>query len=108
MIPFRELLEGKHDYKINHKSYSLTADEIEKFVKKNGYTFDDESDTENIGAQMFDVLGMGPPKPKAGKTNRLHFKLYKNNKIQKKQLHAQIYGNDGFKPLQYELNMYIS
>jgi len=98
------LNEGKKDYEIYHKSYSDAVSEIEKFVKKNGYTLDDESDKENIGSQMFDEIGRGPKKPTNGKTNKFDLKLYKNNKEQKKMLHVQIYGDEG----RFELNMYIS
>jgi len=105
MRTFKEyIVEAKSDYQIYHNSYSAVADEIIKYVKKMGYTLDDESDKENIGSQMFDVLGSGPKKPSDGKTNKLHFDLYKNNKEQKKKLHAQVYGTGG----KFELNMYIN
>jgi Mg2+/Co2+ transporter CorC len=99
------LKEGRKDeYVIYHKSYSAAADEITKFAEKNGYTLDDQTDKEDIGTQMYNEIGRGPKKPSNGKTNKFHFKLYKNNSIQKKQLHAQIYGDNG----RFELNMYIS
>lgn len=104
MKTFKEMLEGKKDYVIYHNSYSSATDEITKFAAKNGYTLDDETDSEDIGSQMFDLVGRGPKKPSKGKTNRFDFKLYKNNKLQKKMLHAQIYGDEG----RFELNMYIS
>ena len=104
MKTFKEIIEGKSDYTIYHKSYSAAVDEIKKFAKKNGYTLDDESDSENVGSQMFNVVGSGPKKPKEGKTNKFSFELYKNNKLQKKMLHAQIYGTKN----QFELNMYIN
>lgn len=98
------LKEGKKDYVIYHKSYSAATDEIKAFAKKNGYTLDDETEPEDIGSQMFDVVGRGSRKPTGGKTNRLDFKIYKNNKEQRKMLHAQVYGDEG----RFELNMYIS
>lgn len=98
------LSEGKKDYVIYHNRYSDAVEEITKFAEKNGYTLDDESDPENKGSQMFDEVGRGPKRPKDGVTNKFHFKLYKNNKLNKKQLHAQIYGSGD----KFELNMYIS
>jgi hypothetical protein len=98
------LREGKKDYVIYHGTYTEAVQEIERFAKKNGYTLDDESEPEDIGAQMYDVVGRGPRKPSGGKTNSLHFKLYKNNKEQRKNLHAQVYGDGN----RFELNMYIS
>jgi len=104
MENFKTFLESKKDYVIYHNSYSAATDEITKFVEKNGYTLDDETDSEDIGSQMFELVGRGPKKPTNGKTNKFHFKLYKNNKLQKKALHAQVYGDEG----RFELNMYIS
>ena len=74
--------------------------------KKEGFTLDDETDSENIGDQMATVVGMGKPKPKEGDTNKFHFDLYKNNKLQRKKLHVQIF-NRGTSSNEYELNMYI-
>lgn len=105
MKSYKEIVEGKKDYVIYHKQYSAAATEIEKFVVKNGYTLDDESHPDNKGTQMFDEIGAGPVKPKDGKTNKFHFKLYKNNElVKRKMLHAQIYGDEN----KFELNMYIS
>jgi hypothetical protein len=103
-ITKKYLNEGKSDYVVYHNTYSSAADEMERFVKKNGYTLDDESDPENIGSQMYDEIGRGPKKPTNGKTNKFDLKLYKGNKLQKKMLHAQVYGDGG----RFELNMYIS
>ena len=94
---------NESDYKIYHNMYSDAADEIKKYVKKLGYTLDDETDPEDIGSQMYDLIGRGPVKPTKGKTNRFSFDLYKKNKIQKKKLHVQIYGDEG----KFELNMYV-
>jgi len=96
--------EKEADYVIYHKSYSSATTEIENYAKKKGYTLDDESDSENIGSQMFDVVGTGPSRPKEGKTNKFDFELYKGTKLQKVYLHAQIYGRENG----YELNIYIS
>ena len=89
---------------IYHQSYIAAVQEIEKFAKKNGYTLDDETEPEDIGSQMYNEVGRGPRKPTGGKTNRFDLKIYKNNKEQRKMLHAQVYGDEG----RFELNMYIS
>ena len=85
-----------------HSSYTAAVQEITRFGKVYGYTFDDESNSENIGSQMFNTIGMGPKKPDDGVTNSFSFDLYKKDKLQKKKLHAQVYGNGKT----YELNMY--
>jgi len=100
----RVIGESKSPYQIYHSSYSGAVVEIEAFAKKKGYTLDDQSDKENIGDQMATKVGMGPKKPTKGRTNKFTFTLYKNNKVQKKALHAQVYGDEG----RFELNMYIS
>lgn len=94
-------------YELYHNSYSEAIQEVEKFTKDNGYTLDDLSIKDNKGDQLATEVGMGPAKPSAGKTNRFSFSLYKNNKLQKQALHAQIY-NRGYESKEYELNMYIS
>jgi len=107
MIKFKEhLKEAKSDYVIYHNSYSSAVQEIEDYAKKNGYTLDDETDTENIGDQMATKIGLGPKKPREGETNKFHLELYKNNKLIKKMLHAQVY-NRGTNGNEYELNCYI-
>jgi hypothetical protein len=100
------ILEGKSDYIIYHNSYSAAIQEVEEFVKKNGFTLDDQTDPEYVGDQMATKVGFGPKKPKAGDTNTFHFDLYKDNKLIKKMLHVQIY-NRGTTSNEFELNMYI-
>lgn len=96
--------ENDADYVVYHNSYSAATTEISNYAKKKGYTLDDESDSENIGSQMFDLVGTGPSKPKEGKTNKFSFELYKGTKLQKVYLHAQVYGRENG----YELNLYIN
>lgn len=101
----RLIKEGKNDYEIYHSSYTSAVQEIEKFVKNNGYTFGEtQEDADN---QLFDVIGSGPPKPSKGKTNKINLELWKGNKKQRKLLHAQVY-NRGTSGKTFELNMYIS
>ena len=67
--------------------------------------------------EMAQEIGMGPPKPGAGKTNRFSLKIYKNQKDleafkpQRKMVHFQVYGMGSTKSMsadRYELNLYIS
>ena len=105
MKSYKEIIEGSNkDYTIYHKSYTSATDQIDAFAKKNGYSLDDETDPEDKGSQMFDLIGTGPKKPTNGKTNKFSFKLYKGDKLQRKGLHAQVYGDEN----RFELNMYIS
>jgi hypothetical protein len=89
-------------YKINHRSYTSAVQEIEPFAYRNGYVMDSE--------ELADEIGLGPSKPKNGKTNKFHFKLYEviigedEPQLARKMLHVQIYGDEG----RYELNMYIN
>lgn len=108
MIKFSIFLEeGKNDYEVYHNSYTSSVQEIESFAEKNGYTLDDQTDPENIGDQMSTKVGLGSTKPNDGDTNKFHFDLYKNNKKNRKLLHAQIY-NRGTSSNEFELNMYIN
>lgn len=107
MKTYKELMEKKSKYVLYHNSYTEAIQEVEIFVKKNGYTLDDISIKDNKGDQFATKVGMGPVRPREGKSNRFSFKIYKKNKLQKKQLHVQIY-NRGTSSNEYELNMYIS
>ncbi len=107
-MTLKSLIEAKNAYVIYHDTYSAATTEIENYAKKNGYFLDDQSDKENIGDQMATKVGLGPVKPKGGKTNKFSFTLYtKTNNEAKKQLHAQIYNRET-KGNEFELNMYIS
>lgn len=96
-MKLRDLLEGKSDYTIHHKSYTKAIDEILDFIKKNGYEVtEDEINTK--------ITTSYPGRPSEGKTTKLTLELMKGEKVQRKALHAQVYGMK----TQYELNMYIS
>lgn len=88
--------EAKSDYKIYHNTYTSAVEEILNHIKKNGYEYSTDD--------VFDTISSGPKKPSDGKTNRFSLDLYKNEKLQRKKLHAQVYGMGKT----YELNMYIS
>jgi len=98
-----ELIEGKQDYKIYHKSYTAAISEMEKFANKNGFLLDPD--------ELFSTVGTGPKKPSPGKTNSLHLRLYNSVKAledlkpAKKAIHFQIFG---MASRTYELNMYIN
>lgn len=79
-----------------HNTYSSAVDEALEFAKKRGYEVDKE--------EVAHRIGLGPKKPKEGKTNRFSLSLKKNGKEQKVELHFQIYGMKE----KYELNAYIS
>lgn len=97
------LKEGKKDYVIYHDTLTAAVTEVLAFVKKNGYTTNDE--------EFFDTVSTGPKKPSDGKTNRYTLSLYKGDKEQKKALHFQVYGIGSSKRTpagRYELTAYIS
>ena len=89
---------NESDYEIYHDSYSSAIKATEMYAKKNGYTTDPEEYAEKVG--------LGPAKPKPGKTNKFSITLYKGDKPQKKMLQIQIYNRET-KSNEYELNMYI-
>ena len=97
MFSLKKLLVEAPDFEVYHKSYTDAVNTALEYAEKRGYEYD-KTDT-------FNIIGMGPKKPSAGKTNRLSIPLLKNGKPQRKQLHVQVYGMEGGK---YELNVYIS
>jgi hypothetical protein len=98
MSAFRKLL-NESSYEASHDSYTSAIQTAEEFAKKQGYQIDKEEWAKEIG--------LGPAKPKSGKTNRFSMSLAKKDKVSKKRLQMQIYNRDtDQKP--YELNMYIS
>jgi len=86
-------------YPIYHNSYSSAIQAAEDFALKNNYSVDKEEWAQDIG--------LGPVKPKEGKTNKFSMSLYKGEKKDKKKLHIQVY-NRGTASNEFELNMYIS
>lgn len=87
----------QYEYQVYHNTYNSAIDEVTKYIKNMGYTYNDDSFTNTYIDGFF--------KPKDGKTKKDSFTLYKDDKEMKKLLHVQIYnrGNDKF-----ELNMYIN
>lgn len=96
---FREYLTEKSDYEVYHNSYSSAIQAAEDYAKKQGYDIDPE--------EMADKVGLGPAKPKPGKTNKFTITLTKNGKEQKKALQIQVYNRET-KGNEFELNTYIA
>jgi hypothetical protein len=92
---YPEVVEGKNDYDIYHKSYSAAVQHAVSQVKQRGYEIDMD-DYQN-------KVATGPRKPSVGKTNSFSIDLTKSGKPVKNKLHMQVYGMEGGK---YELNMY--
>jgi hypothetical protein len=88
--------ENKGDYETYHNSYTSAINAAKAYAEKKGYEINDDD--------SFTKIGMGPKKPSEGKTNRFSIELSKDGKVQKKQLHIQVYGMKS----KYELNAYIS
>jgi len=94
-----EKIEKNADYELYYNSYSLAIQAAEAYANKKGYTLDAE--------EMADKIGMGPAKPKGGKTNKFTLTLYKGSKEQKEAFHIQVYNRETSSK-EYELNCYIS
>lgn len=99
MKTFREItLTEKAKYEVYHNSFNSAIQAAEEFAENQGYEIDPE--------EMADKVGLGPAKPKEGKTNKYSISLTKNGKPQKKALQIQVY-NRGTKGNEFELNTYI-
>jgi hypothetical protein len=87
--------EAKAPYEVYHKSYTSAIEAAREYAEKKGFEIDNDD--------SFTKIGMGPRKPSEGKTNRFSIQLTKDGKLQRKQLHIQVYGMRN----SYELNAYI-
>jgi hypothetical protein len=87
--------EAKAPYEVYHKSYTSAIEAAREYAEKKGFEIDNDD--------SFRKIGMGPRKPSEGKTNRFSIQLTKDGKLQRKQLHIQVYGMKN----SYELNTYI-
>lgn len=87
---------GKSNYEIYHNSFSSAVQTAAKYAELKGYTIVDD--------HWFNQIATGPKRPSEGNTNRYSIELEKDGKLQKKQLHIQVYGMGN----KYELNCYIS
>lgn len=96
MIKLTSLIKEKiSPYEVYHKSYTSAINAAREYAEKQGYEINDDD--------AFTKIGMGPRKPSEGKTNRFSIELSKDGKVQRKQLHIQVYGMKN----SYELNAYI-
>jgi len=87
--------EAKAPYEVYHKSYTSAIEAAREYAEKKGFEIDNDD--------SFRKIGMGPRKPSEGKTNSFSIQLTKDGKLQRKQLHIQVYGMKN----SYELNAYI-
>lgn len=97
-IQTRELGEGvvnEAKFEVYHKSYTKAIETAREYAEKQGYEINNDD--------TFTKIGMGPKKPSEGKTNRFSIELSKDGKVQRKQLHIQVYGMKNG----YELNCYL-
>lgn len=98
MTNLKKYIIEKSNYEVYHNSYTAAIQTAEKWVEKQGYSIDKEEWAQDIG--------LGPSKPKEGKTNKFSMTLFKDEKEDKKKLQIQVY-NRGTDTNEYELNMYI-
>jgi hypothetical protein len=97
---FKEIFE-KSDYVLYHDTYTSAVQEAERYAKSQGFDLSKD--------ELADEVGLGPGKPKNGKTVRHSLTLYKNGEPikGKRRLHFQVY-NRGQDRHAYELNAYIA
>lgn len=88
-------LVNEAKFEVYHNSYTSAISAAREYAEKQGYTINDDD--------SFTKIGMGPRKPSEGKTNKFSIELSKDDKVQRKQLHIQVYGMK----TKYELNCYI-
>lgn len=88
-------LVNEAKFEVYHNSYTSAINAAREYAEKQGYTINDDD--------SFTKIGMGPKKPSEGKTNKFSIELSKDGKVQRKQLHIQVYGMR----TKYELNCYI-
>jgi len=92
---FSESKVNEAKFEVYHDSYTSAINAAREYAEKQGYTINDDD--------SFTKIGMGPRKPSEGKTNKFSIELSKDDKVQRKQLHIQVYGMK----TKYELNCYI-
>lgn len=92
----KSVLKEANKLETYHDSYTSAINAARAYAEKQGYEINDDD--------AFRKIGMGPRKPSEGKTNRFSIELSKDGKVQRKQLHIQVYGMKN----KYELNAYIN
>lgn len=92
----KSVLKEAAKFETYHNTYTSAVNAAREYAEKQGYEINDDD--------SFRKIGMGPKKPSEGKTNRFSIELSKDGKVQRKQLHIQVYGMKS----KYELNCYIN
>jgi hypothetical protein len=92
----KSVLKEAAKFETYHNTYTSAVNAAREYAEKQGYEINDDD--------AFTKIGMGPRKPSEGKTNRFSIELSKDGKVQRKQLHIQVYGMKN----KYELNAYIN
>jgi len=85
------------EYKIYHKTYTSAVTTAKTFAIRKGFNIKDND--------WFSEITVGNGKPSIGSYIKHHLDLYKDDKLQKKALHFQIYGMESGN---FELNLYIN
>jgi len=83
---------------MNYSTYTQAIENGLYHATEKGYTINVE--------EVTNIVGFNSIRPKDGKTTKISILLYKNDKLQKKALHIQVYGR-GTLYFNYELNYYI-
>ena len=91
----KSVLNEAAKFETYHNTYTSAINAAKAYAEKQGYEINDDD--------SFRKIGMGPRKPSEGKTNSFSIQLTKDGKLQRKQLHIQVYGMKN----SYELNAYI-
>jgi len=76
-------------------SYTECIQKAKEEFQKKGFYFNED--------ELVDIIGFNSRRPSEGETERLTLPLYKNNKLQRKAGHIQVYGMKNC----FELNYYI-
>lgn len=92
--------ENDNSVKLYHHSYTDAINTALGYLEKRGYTYDKEDSA--------DIIGINSKRPDEGKTTRVHLPIYKNGKLQRKQLHIIVYNRGDEVGNRYELTTYIS
>ena len=77
------------------KSYTECIEKAKESFQKQGYHFNED--------ELVEIIGFNSKRPSVGQTERVTIPLYKNNKLQRKAGHIQVFGMKK----SFELNCYI-
>lgn len=85
-------------HEVYHDSYTGAVNAALAYTIKRGFTTDNE--------EVAHIVGDLSNRPSSGQTTRVSLPIYKNGKLQRKQLHFQVY-NRNTTSNTFELNCYI-